>query len=55
MFEQALTLLSDRGPSQIRAAILGELARNLSLTGHSDDAFRTGTEALHLAEELGPF
>jgi tetratricopeptide (TPR) repeat protein len=53
MFQQALTLLSDRGPSKIRAAILGELARHLSLTGHPDDAFRTGTEALQLAEELG--
>ena len=53
LYEQALTLLSDRGPSKIRATILGELARHFSLTGHSDDAFRTGTEALHLAEELG--
>jgi class 3 adenylate cyclase/tetratricopeptide (TPR) repeat protein len=53
LYEQALTLLSGRGPSKIRATILGELARHLSLTGHPDDAFRTGTEALHLAEELG--
>ena len=53
LYEQALTLLSGRGPSKIRATILGELARHFSLTGHSDDAFRTGTEALHLAEELG--
>jgi ATP/maltotriose-dependent transcriptional regulator MalT len=53
MFQEALTLVSDRGPSKIRAAILGELARHLSLTGPADDAFRIGTEALHLAEELG--
>ena len=53
LYEQALTLLSGRGPSKIRATILGELARHFSLTGHPDDAFRTGTEALHLAEELG--
>jgi class 3 adenylate cyclase/tetratricopeptide (TPR) repeat protein len=53
LYEQALTLLSGHGPSKIRATILGELARHFSLTGHSDDAFRTGTEALHLAEELG--
>jgi len=52
IYQQALTLLSDRGPSKVRAAILGELARLLSLTGHWEDAFRAGTEALHLAEEL---
>jgi len=52
-YQQGLTLLSDRGPSKTRAAILGELARLFSLTGHSDDAFRTATDALHMAEGLG--
>ena len=31
----------------------GGRPRHLSLTGHWDHAFRTGTEVLHLAEEQG--
>ena len=53
LYQQALTLLSDRGPSKVRAAVLGELARLLFLTGHLNRAFQAATEALHLAERLG--
>jgi tetratricopeptide (TPR) repeat protein len=52
-FEHAAALIEDAAPSSVKAAVLSELARFAMLGDEDAKALDLGSQALHMAEELG--
>jgi class 3 adenylate cyclase/tetratricopeptide (TPR) repeat protein len=52
-FDEAASLVAAVGPSRAKAFVTSSVSRFQMLAGRSDDAIRTGSEALAMAEELG--
>jgi class 3 adenylate cyclase/tetratricopeptide (TPR) repeat protein len=52
-FEEAVTLLGDAPSSRAKAYVLSSLSRFLMIADRHEEAIRLGSEALHMAEELG--
>ena len=52
-FDEAASLVAAVGPSRAKAFVTSSVSRFLMLAGRTDDAIRTGSEALAIAEKLG--